>query len=192
MRTILVPCLMLAGGLLLSGGAPAAGQEGAPAAGYRIKPSDVVVPEGVPPGRYRRIITPFENWTLICDENLKTKKKVCNVSQIIENASGAMVFSWSLAATADGQPFMILRAAREAGANARISLAFPGRQRPVEVKVDGCNQSVCVGMVPVGPTLKEEIGKGAQPVISYGTTSGGTVSVTASLKGLATALSAIK
>ena len=52
---------------------------------YRIKPSDVAVPPDVKLGDYQRTIRPFENWTLICDENLKARKKVCNVSQIIED-----------------------------------------------------------------------------------------------------------
>jgi invasion protein IalB len=44
-------------------------------------------------GQYKRTIQPFENWTLICDENLKKKEKVCNLSQIISDASGNQVFA---------------------------------------------------------------------------------------------------
>lgn len=73
---VALTCLALCGGLV-----PAAGQV---ASTYRIKPSDVVLPPEVKLGDYQRTIRPFDNWTLICDENLKARKKVCNVSQIIE------------------------------------------------------------------------------------------------------------
>ncbi|MCZ4072108.1 invasion associated locus B family protein [Agrobacterium sp. LMR679] len=179
--------------LLLSGSPPAAGQEvSSVQREFHIKPSEVAVPEGVPLGKYRRTITPFENWTLVCDENLKAKQMVCNVSQAIADGTGRLMFSWSLAATEDGKPFMILRTGSNADAKGRISLAFPGRDKPVQVAFDGCNDTVCVGMVPVGPIMREQIGKEAQPTISYSTTTGEKISVTASLKGLATALSAIK
>src|SRR5690606_8986821 len=156
-----------------------------------IKPPEVAVPDGVPLGQYRRMITPFENWTLVCDENLQAKQMVCNVSQVIADGEGTLVFSWSLAATEDGQPFMILRTAPDADAAGKIALNFPGRANPVQVEIDGCNETVCVGMVPVGPIMREQIGKEAQPVISYPTRAGEGISVTSSLRGLATALSAI-
>nr|WP_246659433.1 invasion associated locus B family protein [Ancylobacter moscoviensis] len=195
-----LPHLMLVACLLLSGGARAVGQENpsAPAAAsapapaaYRIRASEVVVPEGVPLGQYRRVTTPFENWTLVCDENLKAKQMVCNVSQVIEDRSGALVFSWSLAATQEGKPFMILRTAPQADPNGEISLGFSGRKQPVAVRLEGCNQAVCVGMVPVGPVLREQIGKEAPVTVSYAMASGERVTVTASLKGLAKALGTI-
>lgn len=185
--------MILGGCLFLLGSPPAIGQESPSPAGaapaYRIRPSEVAVPQDVPLGQYRRITTPFENWTLVCDENLKAKHMICNVSQVIEDRTGALVFSWSLAATQEGKPFMILRTAPQA--DGRISLAFPGRKQPVEVDIDGCNRIVCVGMVPVGPVLREQIGKEAQASVSYPTTSGTRVNVTTSLKGLAKALATI-
>lgn len=188
-----LPQFILGACLFLSGGPPAVGQEPLSAAtaapAYRIRPSEVVVPQDVPLGQYRRITTPFENWTLVCDENLRAKQMICNVSQVIEDHAGALVFSWSLAATQEGKPFMILRTAPQA--DGQISLAFQGRGQPVEVDIDGCNQAVCVGMVPVGPILREQIGKEAQANVSYSTASGARITVTASLKGLAKALAAI-
>ena len=62
----------------------AAGQEPV-ASGYRIKPSDVALPPDAKLGEYQRTTRPFENWTLICDENLQARQKVCNVTQIIED-----------------------------------------------------------------------------------------------------------
>jgi invasion protein IalB len=184
------PTLAVIACLLLSGGLPATGQEPSHPT-FRIKPSEVGVPADVPFGQYRRITTPFENWTLICDENLKAKQMVCNVSQVIVDEADRMIFSWSLAATEDGKPFMILRTAPTAQVDGKIALKFPGRASPVNVAIDGCNEIVCVGKVPVGPVLREQIGREAEPEISYSTTTGESISVGTSLKGLATALSAI-
>lgn len=182
-------------GLLLHGGAYAAGQERSPAspapAAYRIKPSEVALPSNAKPGEYQRTIRPFENWTLICDENLGAREKVCNVTQIIEDQSGRMVFSWSLAATKDGKPYMIVRTAPQAKSDDPVSFKFEDRRDPVNIQIDGCNQAVCVGMLPVGPIMREQIAKDATPTISYMTADGKTVSVTAALKGLSTAVQTI-
>ncbi|TSE08685.1 invasion associated locus B family protein [Mesorhizobium intechi] len=178
-------CLVLCGGL-----APAAGQVASP---YRIKPSDVVLPPDVKLGTYQRTIRPFENWTLICDENLKARKKVCNVSQIIEDSSGKMAFSWSLAATQEGKPYMIVRTAPNARSDGLVSLKFDGRDQAIDVHLNGCNEVVCVGMLPVGPVMRQQISQNATPAISYPTVDGKTVTVTAAtLKGLTAALSPLK
>lgn len=172
-------------------GSVAAGQEAVPS-NYRIKPSDVVVPPELKLGDYQRTIRPFENWTLICDENLKKRQRVCNVTQIIENEAGQVAFSWSLAATNKGDPYMILRAAPVAKSDGRISLKFDGRKEPIQVQLSGCNNTVCVGMLPVGAVMREQISKSTAPTISYPTADGQMVSVTANLKGLSTAVKAIK
>lgn len=169
----------------------AAGQE-AISSGFRIRPSDVSLPDNAKLGMYQRTTRPFENWTLICDEDLQTRKRVCNVTQIIENQIGQMAFSWSLAATREGKPYMILRTAPIADARGAISLKFDGRKDPVRVELDGCNQSVCVGMLPVGPIMREQISKNASPEISYPTRDGKTIAVTATLTGLSNAVESIK
>ncbi|MBB6486606.1 invasion protein IalB [Rhizobium lusitanum] len=159
---------------------------------YRIRPSDVALPAQVKPGDYQRVIRPFENWTLICDENLKIRQRVCNVTQIIENEAGQVAFSWSLAATKKGDPYMILRAAPVAKSDGGILLQFEGRKEPIQVRFNGCNNTVCVGMLPVGAVLREQISKNAAPTVSYPTVDGSTISVTVNLKGLSTAVKAIK
>ena len=171
--------------LLLTGNQAAAG-------GYKIKSSDVLVPEGVQLGKYRRIIHPFENWTLICDENLKTRRKVCNISQTFTDESGTQVFSWSLAANVDGKPFMILRAPAVLGAGNKISLRLVGMDRDVDVDVKACDASVCIGYQPVGPILRQQIVKETTARVSYSLSAGENVSIDAPFKGLAAALSAIK
>lgn len=188
-QAVLGPFAFLAG-LLLSGHS-AVGQQQA-FSGFRIKPSEVALPANAKLGEYQRTIRPFENWTLICDENLAVRQRVCNVTQSIENHAGQIAFSWSLAATEDGRPYMILRTAPVAKSDGLVSLTFEGRKEPVKVQLDGCNQAVCVGMLPIGPIMREQISKNAAPVISYQTTDGNTVSVPATLKGLSTAVEAIK
>jgi invasion protein IalB len=151
-----------------------------------------VVPPDVKLGQYRRTIRPFENWTLICDENLDARQMICNVTQVIEDQTGKMAFSWSLAATKDGKPYMLLRTPPAVGDDGLVRLQFEGRSQSVEVRIEGCNEVVCVGMIPVGPILREQIEKSGTPQISYRTTTGETVTLPAPLKGLATALKAIK
>ncbi|MCZ7935270.1 invasion associated locus B family protein [Agrobacterium leguminum] len=187
------PTALIVACLLLSGSPPAAGQEVSPpvSVSYRIKSSEVAIPANVPMGQYRRSIQPFGSWTLICDENLHAKQRVCNISQVIVDQADKLVFSWSLAATQDGKPFMIFRTSPNARSDGKISLRFPGRATPVDIVLDGCNTVVCVGKLPVGPILREQIAEQSDPQVSYSTTSGESISVRASLKGLATALSAI-
>lgn len=185
-RHFLLICLALAGGLFLVAG-PAAAQM----TSYRIKPSDVAVPPEVKLGQYQRTIRPFENWTLICDENLKARKKICNVTQVIEDGAGKMTFSWSLAATEDGKPYMILRTAPDAKSDGLVSVKFDGRD-PIDVHLNGCNEMVCVGMLPVGPVMRQQIAQNTTPAISYPTVDGQTITVTATLKGLSEALAPIK
>ena len=181
--SICMTCLLLSGPV-------AVGQEAAPSA-YRIKPSDVAVPPEVKLGEYQRTTRPFENWTLICDENLQARKKVCNISQSFIDQGQALVFSWSLAADEKGKPFMILRTPSAAGAGSKLSLKFAGRKQAVDVPLQGCDASVCVGYMPVGPVLREQIGKETTVQVSYSLPSGATVSLDAPFKGLKTALSAI-
>lgn len=175
--------------LLLSG--PHAAAQEAASSDYRIKPSEVVVPPELKLGDYQRTIRPFENWTLICDENLKVRQRVCNVTQIIENEAGQVAFSWSLAANKKGNPYMILRTAPVARSDGLISVRFEGRKEPLQIQLEGCSKAVCIGMLPVGPILREQISKNAAPTISYLTTDGTTISVNATLKGLSTAVKAI-
>jgi hypothetical protein len=51
---------------------------------------------------------------------------------------------------------------------------------------------VCVGMLPVGPVMRQQIVQKATPAISYPTVDGQTITVTATLKGLSEALAPIK
>jgi invasion protein IalB len=137
------------------------------ASSYSIKPSDVAVPDDVPLGEYRRIIRPYKNWTLICDENLKKKQRICNVSQSIVDASGAVAFSWSLAATAGGAPMMIVRVPATVGKDQPIRFSFGKDGAAIIVKTADCDQRICIGMLPVDGRLKAHIEKGAVSEVFY-------------------------
>lgn len=171
---------------------PVAAEEVDSPALYKIKPSEIKIPEGVAIGSYRRITQPFENWILICDENLQDKKKICNISQTIVDRNDRIVFSWSMAARADGIPFMIMRVPAAVGAGGKIALRFGARVKSLEVTVGSCNDVVCVGMVPVGAILKKQIKEEATAQISYSAALSGKVTVSAPLQGLGVALSTLK
>ena len=187
-QAIKLPLLLAC--LLLSGWSPSAGQEISPSE-FTIKPSAVALPAGAELGRYRRIIQPFENWDLICDENLKAKKKVCNITQTILDSDGQFAFGWSLAATEQGKPIMILPMRPGLGLKKPVLLTFPGRKEPVAVGTHACDSSVCVALLPVGPALREQIGKAATVQISYSTETAN-LAFEAPLKGMSAALAAIK
>lgn len=183
--SLVLACLCLSGSC-----AGAAGQE--TEQNYFIRPSEVAVPEGLKWGEYRRTIQPFENWTLICDENLKKMKKICNISQSIIDRNNVQIFSWSLAATEAGEPLMIVRVPTSVDRKSAVSVAFPGRSKPVSVKLDGCDDKVCIGMLPVGPITREHIAKASEVTFTYATDQGGKVRVAAPLKGISQALAAIR
>lgn len=170
------------------GGLPAAGQE---ARRFSIKPAEVRLPDGVAFGDYRRVIQPFENWILICDENFKTKKKICNITQTIVDQHGQTAFSWSLAATQDGKPMMIMRVPPTVGSDKDLLLRFPDKPE-LHIKTTGCDALVCVALMPVGPLIREQIAKGTAAQLSYAIAEQGTVMLNPPLKGLSKALAAIK
>lgn len=179
--------------LLLSSQCPLAGQEPL-SHQYSIKPSEVLLPQGVALGQYRRVIQPFPNWTLICDESLKRKQRSCNVTQVIVNESGATAFSWSLAATTSGQPMMILRLPASIGVGAQASISFAGDKQVVVSKTENCDQTVCMILIPVGPVLREQMSKQSDTQVIYSNPRepDSRVVINTTFKGLPTALAAIK
>lgn len=130
------------------------------AALYRVKSSEVPLGDGDKPGDVRRIIQPFGNWTKICDENLRKKKQVCNISQIITDQSGSAIFSWSLAGTDGGDPVMILRGSNGSGIMQTAHLDFGSVGKPVDVLLDSCNEKQCLGLMYVSAEMKKIILKG--------------------------------
>lgn len=154
------------------------------AAEIRVKPSDVA--PGSAPGEIRRTIQPFGGWTLICDENTKRNEKVCNVSQIMVDAAGQQVFSWSLAATRGGAPVMILRAAGRT-----VQMQLGPKARPREIALTSCDDSICLGLLPVDREIADAIRRGvvAQVMLSR---DGRFASFDATTAGLAAALRTVR
>lgn len=184
-------CLRRAAGLLglafllCGAGAPARAE-----AVLRPKPPDFASSGG--PGETRRIIHPFGDWTLICDENVKKKRKVCNVSQSFVDGAGQTVFSWSLAATASGSPVLIMRARNDGTADVRnVKLTLPGLAKPQEVWLSACEATLCIGYQEVGA----ELGKGLRAAGNAELRimqAGQPLSVASDLKNLNAALAALK
>lgn len=124
----------------------------------RAKPSEV--PAGEAPGEVRRTIQPFGSWTVICDENIKRRRRVCNISQSFVDGEGASVFSWSLAATREGAPVLILRSASEGRSGRSVRLNLPGRSEPEDVLLGSCDARTCVGFLEVGPERQRRLRSG--------------------------------
>src|SRR5690606_26935137 len=124
---------------------------------YRIKPPDMVLPPDLEPGQLRRIVHPFPNWILVCDENLKDRQRICNISQTIVDEGGSMVFSWSLAATEAGRPAMIMRTPVLQDETPRLELEFRQGEDAYPVEFDQCTERLCLTYVPVGPRFRSAI-----------------------------------
>jgi len=188
--------------VLAAGALPAAGQpKGSPPAsppapaappqtpGFSVKPSDIVLPADVPPGQYRRSFRPYPNWTLICDENLARRQKVCNIAQTILGPEGGPVLSWSLAANQGGEPLFIIRTPAGLGEKGEIRLDIPDGGPSLAVPISGCDAKVCLAYLPASPRLKSAVAKGLTVGVSYAPgTPAGAVSFKAPLDGLSAAL----
>ncbi|MBX8803432.1 invasion associated locus B family protein, partial [Ochrobactrum sp. MR28] len=107
-------------------------------------------------------------------------------------ASGNQVFSWSLAATANGDPFMILRVPGNTDQKIPLKVKFSGRDTAIDVMYKGCNETVCIAMMPVGPITREHINKGNDVTIAFTEVSGQSFEIIAPLKGLKSGLAGIK
>ncbi|KAB1069516.1 invasion associated locus B family protein [Methylobacterium planeticum] len=169
-------------------GAPAPDPEPA----YRLKPADIAVPEGAPRGSVRRLIQPFGPWTLICDEDLRRRTKICNVSQTILDRSGVVAFSWSLSATRAGAPAFILRAPIAGPARPLLTLRIAAAG-PRAIDLARCDARQCLGFLPVTPGLRAAIRAGAAVEIAYrADAEAAPIRLSTTLDGLAGALAAIR
>jgi len=180
----------LAGLIIACGAAFATAQP--PARVYAVKPSEVAIPDGETLGEYRRIVHPFKNWILICDESLKSKQRVCNVTQSIVDQQGTVAFNWSLVATADGKPLMIMRIPAAAGVGQTIELAMGDRPDRIRVQTDRCDQAFCHAVIAIGDMLKRHIRAGTTCVVSYVLPPAGSITIQVPLDGLFAALAEAK
>lgn len=156
---------------------------------FRVRPSSVTVPVGIPIGHYKRIIHPFENWTLVCDDNLSSKIRLCDIRQEIEIVGAGVIFSWALTATENGPPMMKLLGPAGIGVNGGIVLTFSDGTTH-RVKMLSCNKSICIGYSPAGPKTQHHINEGLPINISFDVDRLGEISFTAPMVGLKEALKA--
>jgi len=170
---------------------PASGQNTGKAVSYSVRPPPLAVPSGEP-GAVRRSIMQFYHWTLLCDTVFANNTQVCNVSQAVWNDDNAVIFSWSLAASDKGDPFMLLRTAPGADTKSPVRLAVKDSKQSIDIAFVGCNDNVCVAQTPVGPLLTQAIRNRSDITISYRLAGQGTVRFDTSFLGLKEAVAAIK
>lgn len=169
---------------------PPRAQFAAPA--YRVHPPEGSPPPGEAPGDTRRTIQAFGAWTLICDENLRRRRRVCNASQSIVDGDGAFAFSWSLAATSEGAPVFVVRAPVGAWSAHTVGLAF-GTAEETVIRLESCNASLCLGFLPVSEAVRRAIAERAAVRIRYRRSDGAApAAIATSLDGLGTAIASIK
>lgn len=181
--------LLLGVGLALIGDGALAAEPAASGSRYNVGPSEVAPPAGVPVGAYRRIVHPFQNWTLVCDENLQSLEKICNVSQTILGDGEQPVFSWSLAVTESGDPMMIVRSPVGMTGN-RMTITLDAAPQGIPVTME-CDQRACAGLLRIDSRIRDAIGSGQVAGVTYTSRQGGVVHLDAPLEGLAAALAAI-
>ncbi|MGU3539530.1 invasion associated locus B family protein [Methylobacterium sp. A54F] len=165
-----------------------------PLPAYRVTAPETAPTEADGRGSVRRLIQPFGPWTLICDENLRRRRRVCNVSQTIADRAGATVFSWSLAATRAGAAAFILRAP-VVGAGRHFVTLTPegGAASELTVELTRCDARQCLGFLDVTPALRGAIAAGRPVAIAYRPHEGApSRRLPGTLDGLAAALAAIR
>lgn len=154
----------------------------------RIKPAEFGAGTS---GGMRRTIQPFDGWTLVCDEAVKLRQKVCNISQVVVDQSGDTAFSWSLAAKLGGAPVLIVRVNNGGTGGQAATLRLGADGRAVRVPLTECDHSLCLGLLPLDPLLAARIRRGDRAEITM-TRDGRFTSFETSTAGLAAALKAVR
>ena len=163
-----------------------------PPPGVHVKPADVALPPGAKPGEIRRIIQPFASWTLICDENLRTRTRICNVSQTLVDDAGLLVFSWSLAATRGGAPVFILRAPIAGRSDQTVTVGYGTKTPVTRVPLTTCDAALCIGLLPATTEIRRRIATGGAVRVAFMDHAGHSVVLNTTLDGLAAAIGSIK
>lgn len=156
---------------------------------FTVIPSDVQPPDGVAVGSFRRSFQPFDNWTLICDEDLLAQKRICNIRQEIAIEGAGKIFSWAMAATDTGQERMVISAPQAIGEGGKIEFAFEGGAT-YAAQVN-CTAVACTTTVPVGPQIRRHIENELDIRIRFYASPVGHLEFRAPMKGLADALKAV-
>jgi len=87
---------------------------------------------------------------------------------------------------------MLLRVPATASQSSPLAVSFPGRPRPIFLTYKGCDSSICLAMMPVGPLTRENIEKESDVTVTYIISTEHKIEIVVPLKGLREALSAIK
>lgn len=135
-------------------------EAGRAAESFRIKPMDNA--PSATDGSVRRTIQPFDGWTLVCDEQVKRRTKVCNISQVVVDDAGETAFSWSLAATSRGAPVMIVRVPRPSAGARWVTVRLEGAAKSRQVELSACNDAMCLGYWEIDPELGRILRKGPE------------------------------
>lgn len=158
---------------------------------YRVRPPSLEIPAQVPVGQYRRIIHPFKNWTVVCDDNLAEETRVCDIRQEIEIAGAGVIFSWALSASEYGPPVMKMIVPAAVGSAGKVILEFSDSSTH-DVAITDCNATSCQGYAPAGPKTQRHIDEELPIGISFNVEPLGTLSFEAPMKGLRSALSVVQ
>lgn len=160
-----------------------------PAIAFEVVPSRVQSPPGVPVGKFRRIYHPFENWTLICDENLQERTHLCNIRQEIAASGSGVIFTWIIAATDTGDPRIIAHGPATIQSGQAIQLRF--KDDSTFRATVTCGPQSCSTTIPIGPKIREHIKNGYDIEVSFTAAPVGEVRFHAPMKGAASALMAV-
>ena len=156
---------------------------------FTVVPSSIQPPPGVELGSFRRSFQPFKNWTLVCDEDLSKKQRICNIRQEIAIEGAGTIFSWAMAATDNGQPRMLVTAPAAIGNGGEVMLSFDG-EASFAAKAT-CNERACTALIPVGPQIRRHITEKLDIGISFLAPPVGVVQFDAPMDGLGDALKAV-
>ncbi|NNM73537.1 invasion associated locus B family protein [Enterovirga aerilata] len=185
MRLVRSSAFGLAAAMLCSAAQVASGAEQT----YRIKPFDNA--PGAQNGEIRRSIQPFGGWTLICDEQVRQRTRVCNVSQVVVDSSGEMAFSWTLAGTRSGEAVMIVRMPRANETRQWVGLKLEGVAKAVDVPLTSCDERVCLGFLGVNREITQALRRGDPAEVIF-TQNGRFRTIPTSTAGLSAALRSVR
>lgn len=87
---------------------------------------------------------------------------------------------------------MLIRVPSRVDRHKPIAVSFPERSKPVLLSYKGCDDSVCLALLPVGPITREHIDKDSNVTIMFSGRDNAPTEIIAPLKGLRIALTAIK
>lgn len=143
-------------------------------------------------GGIKRSIAQFEDWFLICDELRVEKKVVCNVTQAVNDPTNTVVFSWTLATTQEGKPFMLLRTLPTADTKFGIQLIDSDNQELVKLAYAGCDAKICMAQMAINMLFSQQIDNGRVVQVVYKLNNGRVISMKLPLKGLKEAVESVQ